>query len=478
MSFGSTSEKECSNIFITKWSHVTGERLEPKFYSSIYEENINRLESADFPLVNLKDITTLISDGTHHTPSYTNSGVKFVSVKNVRKSFINLEKTKFISEQEADELDKRCKPKNGDVLLTKIGTYGYASVVKSTERFQLFVSVALLRPKKVVLSDFLEIFLNSNLAYLQYHRVVKGSGVPDLHLEDIRKIKMPLPDLKNQKRVSEYYFKKLDESRNKEKEANRLIESIDDILMKELGIPFIEQNEASNTNKMYFKNFSEVSQGRFDPLYHLGGIYTLLDKSTYPIVTLNSVISSLQSGFAAGKDEQSSLKEDIVQIRPTNISNEREFVFDKNVYIDRIKLEPHKKDLLKKGELLFNNTNSQELVGKTILFDLEGDYFSSNHITRVKFKKDHDGRFYSHLFNCYQRNKVFFTLCTNWNNQSGISNDVLKNVKIPLIPLSEQVRIVGVIDRIRDKAKALKKEADSILDLTFKEVEQMILKDM
>ena len=48
-------------------------------------------------------------------------------------------------------------------------------------------------------AKFLEIYLNTDLAYIQYERVIKGAGVPDLHLEDIRKIKIPLPPKEVQK---------------------------------------------------------------------------------------------------------------------------------------------------------------------------------------------------------------------------------------------------------------------------------------
>lgn len=202
------SQKEKSDIpsrmFTRKFSEVSMGRFEPKYYTSIYSNNQKSLSSSPYSQYHLNKVTEIISDGTHFTPTYITDGVKFISVKDIRKSEITFTKTKYISAKEADNLDKRCKPQKGDILFTKIGTFGYAAVVKTNERFQIFVSVALLRPIKSIDPQYLEIFLNSNLAYLQYHRVIKGSGVPDLHLEDIRKIQIVLPPKEVQKEISRH----------------------------------------------------------------------------------------------------------------------------------------------------------------------------------------------------------------------------------------------------------------------------------
>ena len=86
---------------------------------------------------------------------------------------------------------------------------------------------------------------------------------------------------------------------------------------------------------------------------------------------MSNVTTYMKTGFAAGKQDQSDDAQDIIQIRPTNLSDGREFIFERNVYIHRSKLLDKKNDVLQSGEVLFNNTNSQELVGKSIFFDLE-----------------------------------------------------------------------------------------------------------
>jgi len=224
-----------SKIFFVKKSNLLN-RLEPKFYIDKYLNNLEKIYSSKYPILALDRITSLISDGTHYTPTYVNQGVKFISVKDVRKGIISLSNTKFITEEEADILDRRCKPQKDDVLLTKIGaTFGYASVVTATERFQIFVSLALLRPKKdLVDPKYLEILLNSQLAYIQFERVIKGAGVPDLHLEDIRKIKVPLPKIEVQKKIVEIFNEQSEKIYLNKNQRIEKIESINPFLVRNI----------------------------------------------------------------------------------------------------------------------------------------------------------------------------------------------------------------------------------------------------
>ncbi|NCA79514.1 MAG: hypothetical protein EOM76_04920 [Sphingobacteriia bacterium] len=149
----------------------------------------------------LEDLTYLVTDGTHFTPKYQEQGVKFLSVKNVRPYLIKDEDIKYISEEEHKQLIERCKPENGDILYTKVGaTYGYASKVKLDYEFSIFVSLCLIKPVyQFFLSEFLEYLMNSEIVFRQARQRVSGSGVPDLHLIEIRDFKVPLPSVEEQR---------------------------------------------------------------------------------------------------------------------------------------------------------------------------------------------------------------------------------------------------------------------------------------
>ncbi len=151
----------------------------------------------------LRDVCSKITDGTHVTPKYTANGIPFLSVKDVRDGYLDFSDTKFTSEEQYNELTRRVKPEFGDILYTKVGTVGIAALVDTRQQFSIFVSVALLKPdSRIVDSKFLWAMLNSQYVRVQADRRVKGIGVPDLHLVEIKDFDVLVPPLEMQRRFS------------------------------------------------------------------------------------------------------------------------------------------------------------------------------------------------------------------------------------------------------------------------------------
>jgi type I restriction enzyme, S subunit len=141
----------------------------------------------------LKELCDLITDGTHQTPTYASDGVAFLSAKNVTSGEIDWEDIKFIPQSLHLELHRRLAPRRGDILLAKNGTTGVAAVVDRDSIFDIYVSLALLRPKADVLSTYLHAAINSPLCTRQFASALKGIGVPNLHLKEIRQTTIPYP---------------------------------------------------------------------------------------------------------------------------------------------------------------------------------------------------------------------------------------------------------------------------------------------
>jgi len=153
----------------------------------------------------LKDISTKITDGTHKTPKYTDSGIKFISVKNIYNNKVNFKNCKFISEKEHKELFKRCNPEKNDLLITKSGTIGRTAIVDTNFEFSLFVSVALIKPiNSIVLSKYLELAVADYMNKVNIDKSIKGALVKNYHLEDLREMLLPICSLKEQEKIIEY----------------------------------------------------------------------------------------------------------------------------------------------------------------------------------------------------------------------------------------------------------------------------------
>ncbi|OHA44240.1 MAG: hypothetical protein A3G04_01745 [Candidatus Taylorbacteria bacterium RIFCSPLOWO2_12_FULL_44_9] len=147
----------------------------------------------------LDEVCSQITDGTHSTPKYTHDGVPFLRVTDLTESN---DSKKFISKEEHIQLIKRCKPEKGDVLYSKNGTIGVAKFVDWDWEFSIFVSLALLKPDTKKLNPkYLELFLNSPDALAQAKSFSKSGTVTNLHLIEIKRMTIPLPDLEIQQKV-------------------------------------------------------------------------------------------------------------------------------------------------------------------------------------------------------------------------------------------------------------------------------------
>jgi type I restriction enzyme S subunit len=150
----------------------------------------------------LKDVCDKITDGTHQTPKYFNEGVIFLSSRNVTSGKINWEKIKYIDEAQHIQMHKRVAPRIGDILLAKNGTTGVAAMVDRDIVFDIYVSLAHIRVLDEITPEFMLYFINSPIAKKQFNSRLKGVGVPNLHLKEIREVEIPFPKpLQEQKQI-------------------------------------------------------------------------------------------------------------------------------------------------------------------------------------------------------------------------------------------------------------------------------------
>jgi type I restriction enzyme S subunit len=174
------------------------------FMASVLNDVFSELEGR-YPIKTVFNLCTKITDGTHATPKYIESGVPFLSVKNISQGVISFDDTKFISNEEHIALSKRCNVEKNDVLYTKVGTTGIAKVVDTDKKFSIFVSIALLKPKKdLIHSMYLQYILNSPNCYEQSQSRTRGVANRNLVLNDIKQINFPLPQLQTQRKVVAY----------------------------------------------------------------------------------------------------------------------------------------------------------------------------------------------------------------------------------------------------------------------------------
>ena len=156
----------------------------------------------DWEYARLGTLLLKLTDGTHSTPKYIESGIPFVSVKDISSRYLDLTDTKYISIEEHNELYKRCDPQKGDILLSKVGTTGIPVLVDTDNIFSLFVSVALLKFNHADINPFFLIYLlSSPLVQNQCKENTKGVGNKNWVMRDIANTLVVIPPYNEQQRI-------------------------------------------------------------------------------------------------------------------------------------------------------------------------------------------------------------------------------------------------------------------------------------
>ncbi|EJG2003916.1 restriction endonuclease subunit S [Vibrio parahaemolyticus] len=155
----------------------------------------------------MQDLCELITDGTHQTPKYTDTGRPFISAQCVKPFRFMPENCRYVSEEHYQAYIKNRNPEFRDILLSRVGAgIGEAAMIDTDLEFAIYVSTGLLKPhKSSVMSEYLVLWLNSPLGRGFSERNTLGKGVSqgNLNLSLIRAFTVSLPPLQEQKRIIE-----------------------------------------------------------------------------------------------------------------------------------------------------------------------------------------------------------------------------------------------------------------------------------
>ena len=158
---------------------------------------------------------------------------------------------------------------------------------------------------------------------------------------------------------------------------------------------------------------------------------------------LEDIVETVDTGFPSGKHNTNKIG--VPHLRPMNITSTGEIDLSNVIYVESSDYKT-----LVEGDVLFNNTNSPKLVGKTAFIGKNTDWAFSNHMTRIRVNPASlNSRYLAKYLHALYYTGFFRMRCTNHVNQASINRSFLmKNVVIPIPPLSEQHRIVTKIEEL------------------------------
>ncbi len=445
--------------------------------------NYNLAVPDKWQLTKLKDVCHKITDGTHKTPKYQESGVRFISIKNIRPFVpINLDSyVKFISQEEHAELIQRCHPEYDDILFPRIGTLGFAKRIDFKETVSIFVGLGLLKPKKEVINPkYLEYWMNHPLIKRLSHEKATGSGRLTLPLAETRKFPIPLAPLNQQKRIVaeiEKQFSRLDEAVANLRRVQANLKRYKAAVLKAAVEGRLVETEAERarhegrdfeTSENLLQRILETRRKQWQGMekYKEPVPPDTTDLPELPEgwtwATLGAFLVNIEAGKSFKCEGRPPLENEVGVAKVSAVTwgefneTESKTCLDEKLINEKL--------LIRSGDFLFSRANTIELVGACVIVKkVTKDIMLSDKTLRFQLLGGLDKWVMYNLRSKFGRQEIERLATGNQQSMRNISQDRIKSIRIPLPPPEKCDRIVAEVDRHLSLAREVETQVEANL---------------
>lgn len=351
------------------------------------------------------------------TSDYVDEGIPVLQGKNITGDKFKFSEIRFISEKKAKELS-RSQVRVGDILIVKIGSIGYVAQVDDLGGYSYAIIPANLAKisldsEKIFAGYFLQVFKQPDIKH-SLLKLASKTAQPALSLEKIKGFKIPIPeDYDEQIRIATILSK-----------AERLI---------------VKQKESINTLDEFLKSTFLEMFG--DPVRN---------ENRWERVTIGDLIKEVKYGTSKSA-EGGKYK----YLRMNNITSEGYWDFSNLKYIN-IEDTDKEKYVLKRNDIVFNRTNSKELVGKTAVYCSDEEVIIAGYLIRVRTKSDVNPWYIWGYLNSKAGKQRLFNLCRNIVGMANINAQELQSIPIIKPPTDLQNKFAIIVEKVEAiKAKYL-----------------------
>lgn len=414
-----------------------------------------------------------ISDGNHFSiaENFTNEGIPYYRGQDVTgHPFIELSSPKYIDEKSFSEPHmRRSHLKQGDVLLSIVGTIGESSLVTTAQPATCSCKLAILRPQKIE-SNYLSGILQSSYGKSQIERLTRGAIQMGLLLEDMDQVLIP--------ELSEDFKKKISTiigiSQSTIEKSKELQNKAEQTLLSVLGLENWQPTQALS----YKRKASDVfAAGRFDAEHFspkFDQIKAKIKNKGIKTELLSELINPILNGFDIRDFHNSGTP----YIRVGDIKDNRiniESAMRINIDISNIK----KNISLKVGDILFTRKGS--FGNAAPVRNGETKIIISSEIMLIRLK-EHSKRYMLPEFLSLFLNTLPAKLQSEqWAHGVAfysISQEDLNNFWIPIIPITDQKKLVEQIkqqETLLQYAKNLLEAAKRAVEIAIEDSEEVAM---
>jgi restriction endonuclease S subunit len=361
--------------------------------------------------------------------------------------------------------------KKGDILVARTGaTYGKS--LYFDEDFKSVFAGYLIRIKLKKESGlnpkYLFYFMQTKTYWLQAKQIMTGGGQPQFNANTIEKLIIPIPSLATQNKIVSLMDKAYSFKKSKEFESQKLLDSINDFVLEELGIKLPELKD----KMAYVVNSEEVKNNRADAYYFqpkFKEVEKAINKGKFEIKELKEITDFIP-GYAFSSDDY--IYENGTKLLAIKNIKENKIDLTDSTLLPIEYYQEYNQFQIKKGDIVIAMTGAT--IGKTFIFDFEDDVLLNQRVGILRPKNGLNKYFLlSFMKNYIFRQKIIRQSCGG--AQPNISETEILSIKIPLPPLTVQNKIADEVKKRMQKAEQLKKEAKEELEKAKLEVEKIIL---
>lgn len=341
----------------------------------------------------------------------------------------------------------------GELAISIAGTIGKTTILKGIpngKRVILTENCAkiLVRHDSELLSEYLKICLELPIVKKQLDLNYIQTTIPKLGLDKIVGIKIPpIPCIQKQQEIVEYINTAYTQKRAKETEAKKLLDSIDDYLLKELGITIPSVDDGLK-NRIFLSSFSNIECNRLDPIYSLY-LGKNASSTEYENTSLRSVACIAKGNTLSSSDVEAG-NIPVIAGGQTSPYSHNQANYDGNV---------------------ITVSSSGAYAGYVWYHDYP--IYATD--CCVVFSKDESRFMTKYLFEVLKLQQKGIYRSQTGAAQPHVYTADLQMLNIPAVPITKQQEIVTYIADIRTRAKALQTEGKTILENAKRKVEQMII---
>ena len=446
-------------------------RLDVFYYLPEFVESERRIKKSSSKtlgdyIINISGGATPEKDESekYYTDSAEN-GVPFLRVQNITESGLYLADCKYINFDTHNGMLKRSQVKEGYLItkITGVGRMAVSSVAPDDFEGNINQHLVAIKTDSYQTSEVLAAFLNSDIGERLAFRRSTGGTRPALDYQALKTIPVVFKT-----EIVEIMQSAYSQKKQMEAEAQRLLDSIDDYVLDELGIKLPEFE-----NKMFFIVDVEEINERFNAEYHdpfYTKFYKSLPDGKYKLVEIKDVATAVFQGV--GRNITDNPKYTLLKVKNIKQNNEVDYgdvEFVKDVM---------KSKVLNIGDIISPFIGEAVRQCKFSVFNKENGLFvvdNNTGVIRIDSKKA-NCEYIAVVLNS-QIGNIQLEHLIGGGGVPFLGANNAKKLKVPLPPLEIQNKIAEEVKRRISEAERLKAEASEIINKAKQRVEEIILRE-